>query len=202
MRKLIVNAYMSLDGVIQAPAAPDEDSGGGFELGGWSMTYWDIDLEEKMAELMGGDFDLLLGRRTYEILAAYWPHADEPGAEQLNSARKYVASRTLTEPSWENTTILDEDVTAEVERLKKEDGPAIQVHGSSDLLQTLLATDLVDEFRLMIFPVVLGKGKRIFGDGARPIGLKLVDSTVTSTGVTINIYRRAGDVPIGSVSLD
>jgi dihydrofolate reductase len=202
MRDLVVNTLLSLDGVMQAPGGPEEDPTGGFEYGGWSVTYWDEMMGEKMTRLMSVEFDLLLGRRTYEVFAAHWPHSDEPGAAQLNAARKFVASRTLTGPAWENTTVLGDDVVTEVRRLKESDGPEIQVHGSADVLQTLLGADLVDELRLWVFPLVLGNGKRLFGDGAVPVGLKLVESATSTTGVIIGTYRRAGDVPIGSFALD
>ena len=202
MRKLVVNTFLSLDGIMQAPGGPEEDPTGGFELGGWSVTYWDEVMAEKMTELMGDDFDLLLGRRTYEIFAAYWPNSEESGADELNSAKKFVASRTLTDPTWKNSTVIGDDVEAEVRALKEAEGPEIQVHGSANLLQTLLASDVVDELRLLIFPVILGKGKRLFGDGALPAGLELVDSATSSTGVSINTYRRAGEVPIGSFAMD
>jgi dihydrofolate reductase len=158
---------------------------------------------ERMGELMGKPFDLLLGRKTYEIFAAHWPHApDEPGAEQLNGARKYVASRTLDTVEWENSTLLEGDVPKAVAKLKQEEGPEIQVHGSADLIQTLLEHDLVDEFRLMIFPVVLGTGKRIFGDGAVPAGLTLADSATSSTGVVMATYKPEGEIRYGSFALE
>jgi dihydrofolate reductase len=156
---------------------------------------------DKMTELMRDDFDLLLGRRTYEIFAAYWPHSTDPVANGLNTAEKYVASRTLTNPTWENTTVISDDVEAEVRALKEADGPEIQVHGSANLLQTLLASDVVDELHMLVFPVILGKGKRLFGDRALPTSLELVDSATSTTGVSINSYRRAGDVPTGSFPL-
>lgn len=201
MRELMVNTFLSLDGIMQAPGGPEEDPTGGFELGGWSVTYWDEVLDQKMTELMGDDFDLLLGRRTYEIFAAYWPHSDDPAATGLNSAKKYVASRTLTDPTWENTKVIGDDVEAEVRALKEADGPEIQVHGSANLLQTLLASDVVDELRLLVFPVILGNGKRLFGDRALSTGLELVDTATSTTGVSINTYRRAGEVPTGSFPL-
>jgi dihydrofolate reductase len=157
---------------------------------------------ERMGEFMGKPFDLLLGRKTYEIFAAHWPYTDEPPAEQLNGARKYVASRTLDTVEWQNSTVLEGDVAEAVARIKAEDGPEIQVHGSADLLQTLLAHDLVDELRIMIFPVVRGTGKRLFGDGAVPAGLKLTDSSVSSTGVVTATYRREGDIAYGSFALE
>jgi dihydrofolate reductase len=203
MRPLIVSTFVTLDGVMQAPGGPEEDPAGGFDHGGWSAGYWDEAMGERMGELMGKPFDLLLGRKTYEIFAAHWPHVpDEPGAEQLNGARKYVASRTLDTVEWENSTLLEGDVPEAVAKLKQEEGPEIQVHGSWDLIQTLLEHDLVDEFRLMIFPVVLGTGKRIFGDGAGPAGLTLADSSTSSTGVVMATYKREGDIRYGSFALE
>ena len=203
MRPLVVSTFVTLDGVMQAPGGPEEDPTGSFDHGGWSAGYWDDAMGERMGELMGKPFDLLLGRKTYEIFAAHWPHVpDEPGAEQLNSARKHVASRTLDTLKWENSTLLEGDVPEAVAKLKQEDGPEIQVHGSSDLIQTLLEHDLVDELRLMIFPVVLGTGKRIFGDGAVPAELALADSDTSSTGVVMATYKRAGDIRYGSFALE
>ena len=199
MRKLVVSTFLTLDGVMQAPGGPEEDPTGGFTHGGWSVTHWDDDMASHMGEVMGKPFDLLLGRKTYEIFAAHWPHAgDDPGAAELNSATKHVASRTLDKVEWQNSKLIEGDVPEQVARIKEEDGPELQVHGSADLIQTLLEHDLVDEFNLMIFPVVLGSGKRLFGDGAIPAGLKLVDSKVSSTGVFLARYRREGDVDYGS----
>jgi dihydrofolate reductase len=202
MRKLVVNTFVSLDGVMQAPGGPEEDPSGGFEHGGWTVPYWDDQLGESMGELMGKPFDLVLGRKTYEIFAAYWPHTDEPGAAELNRATKYVASRTLDTLDWENSQLLEGDVGEAVARLKEEDGPELQVHGSSDLIQTLLRHGVIDEFRVMIFPVVLGTGKRLFGEGAPPAGLKLVDSHVSRTGVVMATYEPADEVPTGSFGLE
>ena len=203
MRKLTVNTFSTLDGVMQAPGGPEEDPTGGFEHGGWSAGYWDESMGEWMGEFMGKPFDLLLGRKTYEIFAAHWPHQrDEPGAEQLNSATKYVASRTLDSVEWENSRLLEGDAAEAVARLKEQDGPEIQVHGSSDLIQTLLEHGLVDELRVWIFPVVLGTGKRLFGDGAVPAGLELVDSRTASTGVVFLTYAPAGEIKYGSFARD
>ncbi len=203
MRPLVVNTFVTLDGVMQAPGGPEEDPTGGFDHGGWSAGYWDDAMGERMGEVMGKPFDLLLGRKTYEIFAAHWPHVpDQPGAEQLNGARKYVASRTLDTVEWANSTLLEGDVAEAVARLKQADGPEIQVHGSSDLIQTLLGHDLVDELRLMIFPVLLGSGKRIFGDGTVPAGLTLADSATSSTGVVMARYKREGDIRYGSFALE
>jgi dihydrofolate reductase len=203
MRPLVVNTFVTLDGVMQAPGGPEEDPTGDFTHGGWSAGYWDEAMGARMGDLMGAPFDLLLGRKTYEIFAAHWPHVpDEPGAEQLNSVRKYVASRTLDKVEWNNSTLLEGDVADAVAKIKQEEGPEIQVHGSSDLIQTLLEHDAIDEFRLMIFPVILGTGKRIFGDGAAPTGLELADSAMSSTGVVMATYKRAGDIRYGSFALE
>jgi dihydrofolate reductase len=200
MRKLAVNTFMSLDGVMQAPGGPDEDPTGGFTLGGWGVNYFDDEMMERIAE--SGPYELLLGRGTYEIFAAHWPYDEGPIADQLNGTRKHVASTTLDQVDWNNSTLITGDVAEYVAALKREDGPEIQVHGSPGLIQTLLKHDLVDEFRLWIFPVVVGTGKRFFGDGTIPAGLKLVDSKVTKTGVTVNTYERAGEIEPGLMDFD
>ena len=200
MRKLIVNTFMSLDGVMQSPGGPDEDPTGGFEHGGWGANYFDDEMMARMSE--SAPYELLLGRGTYEIFAAHWPYDEGPIADQLNGTRKYVASRTLDRVDWDNSTLIDGDVADYVRRLKEEDGPEIQVHGSPGLIQTLLEHDLIDELRLWIFPLVLGRGKRLFGDGTVPGALTLVDSAVSKTGVTINVYERAGDIDTGSFEFD
>jgi dihydrofolate reductase len=202
MRKLVINTFASLDGVMQAPGGPEEDPTGGFELGGWSVPFWDDRMGQAMTEFMGKPFDLILGRKTYEIFAAHWPHSDEPGAAELNGATKYVASKTLDRLDWENSTLLEGDVGEAVARLKEEDGPELQVHGSSDLIQTLLRRDLIDEFRVWTFPVVLGSGKRLFGEGVPPRTLKLIDSQVSSTGVVMGTYQPGGEVQPGSFALE
>jgi dihydrofolate reductase len=202
MRKLVVNTFVTLDGVMQAPGGPEEDPTGGFTHGGWSVPGWDDAMMQDMGEFMGKPFDLLLGRKTYEIFAAYWPHSDEPGAAELNNARKFVASRTLDKVEWQNSTLLQGDVPEAVARLKEQDGPEIQVHGSSDLIQTLLQHGLIDEFRVWTFPVVLGTGKRLFGEGTVPAGLELVDSKVSSTGVVMATYRPRGEPQTGSFALE
>ena len=200
MRTLATNTMMSLDGVMQAPGGPDEDPTGGFTLGGWAVNYIDEELMRRVAE--SAPYELLLGRGTYEIFAAHWPYDEGPIADQLNSTRKHVASRTLDRVEWNNSTLIRGDVAEYVARLKEEDGPEIQVHGSPGLIQTLLQHDLIDEFRIWIYPVVIGTGKRAFGDGTMPAALKLVDSTVSGTGVTINVYRRAGDIDSGSFEFE
>jgi dihydrofolate reductase len=200
MRKLAVNTFMSLDGVMQAPGGPEEDPTGGFTYGGWGVNYFDDEMMGRMAE--AGPYELLLGRGTYEIFAAHWPYDEGPIADHLNSTRKHVASTTLEQVEWNNSTLITGDVAEYVARLKNEDGPEIQVHGSAGLIQTLLKHDLIDEFRIWIFPLVIGTGKRLFGDGAIPAGLRLVDSDVSKSGVTINTYERAGDIAAGSFEFD
>jgi dihydrofolate reductase len=201
MRKLVVNTFISLDGVMQAPGGPEEDPSGGFTHGGWSVSYWD---DEMMAQVAEADpYELLLGRGTYEIFAGHWPYVtDDPIADQLNSTRKHVASTKLDQVEWNNSILITGDVAEYVATLKKQDGPEIQVHGSPGLIQTLLKHDLIDEFRMWIFPLVIGTGKRLFGDGTIPAGLNLVDSKVSKTGVTINTYERAGDIKYGSFEFD
>jgi dihydrofolate reductase len=198
MRKLVVNTFVSLDGVMQAPGGPEEDPTGGFEQGGWSVNFWDEQMMASMDEFMGKPFDLVLGRKTYEIFAAYWPHSEASGAAELNRATKYVASRTLEKLDWEPSRLLEDDVPEAVARLKEEDGPELQVHGSSNLIQTLVRHGLVDQFRVFIFPVVLGTGKRLFGEGVPPGALNLVDSQIASTGVIMATYEPAGEIPIGT----
>jgi dihydrofolate reductase len=199
MRKLIVSTFLTLDGVMQAPGGPEEDPEDGFAFGGWSVNYWDDKMGQVMDEAMSQPFDLLLGRKTYEIFAAYWPHAsDEAGAKPLNDATKFVVSRTEPSLDWSESVLIEGDVAQGIIALKKEEGPELQVHGSGNLIQTLLRHELIDEFRLWTFPVVVGRGKRLFSDGTIPAGLKLVDSTVSSTGVIICTYVPAGEVVTGS----
>jgi dihydrofolate reductase len=200
MRILAVNSFVSLDGVMQAPGGPDEDPTAGFTHGGWGVNYFDDEMMSRVAE--SAPYELLLGRGTYEIFAAHWPYDEGPIADQLNSTRKHVASTTLESVEWNNSTLIQGDVAEYVADLKSQDGPEIQVHGSPGLIQTLLEHDLVDEYRLWIFPVVVGTGKRFFGDGTIPVALKLVDSRVTKTGVTVNTYERAGEIDTGSFEFD
>jgi len=203
MRKLIVSTFLTLDGVMQAPGGPGEDDSDGFAHGGWSVNYWDERMGEVMGEAMSTGFDLVLGRKTYDIFAAHWPHAsEEDGAKPLNDAKKYVASRSRPELGWSNSVLIEGDVAQGVAALKQEDGPELQVHGSGDLIQTLLRHDLVDEYRLLIFPLVIGSGKRLFSEGTVPAGLKLLDSTVSTTGVVIGTYEPAGEIVAGSFALE
>jgi dihydrofolate reductase len=199
MRKLTVNTFMSLDGVMQGPGGPHEDPTGGFTLGGWATAYFDDEMMQRMAAT---DYELLLGRGTYEIFAAHWPYDEGPIADHLNGTRKYVASNTLDGVDWSNATLIEGDVAEFVRDLKGRDGPEIQVHGSPGLIQTLLRNDLVDELRTWIFPLTLGGGKRLFGEGTIPGALKLVDSEVSKTGVTINVYERAGEIETGSFEFE
>jgi dihydrofolate reductase len=198
MRELIVNTFLTLDGVMQAPGGPEEDRSGGFEHGGWSFGYWDESMQVAMGELMGKPFDLLLGRGTYEIFAAHWPYSEEPAAEPLNRATKHVASTTLSELDWENSRLIEGEVPDAVGALKEEDGPELQVHGSAGLIQTLLAHDLVDEFRLFTFPLVLGEGRRLFGEGTVAAGLELTRSETSTTGVVMAAYRTGAEIKGGS----
>jgi len=203
MRKLIVSTFLTLDGVMQAPGGPGEDDDGGFAFGGWSVNYWDELMGQAMGEFMSGPFDLVLGRKTYDIFAAYWPDAtEEAGAGPLNDATKYVASRSSPVLEWRKSVLIEGDAAEGVAALKREDGPELQVHGSGNLLQTLMRHGLVDRYRLWVFPLVIGSGKRLFADGAIPSALKLVDGKVSTTGVTIGTYEPAGEIVTGSFASD
>lgn len=194
MRKVIVNEFLSLDGVMQAPGDPDEDRRDGFEHGGWSMPYSDDVFLSVVGEAMAECGGYLFGRRTYEIMAGYWPTApdDDPFAASLNGLPKYVASRTLEEPlEWKNSTLLKGDVADAVAKLKQEPGKDLSVLGSGDFVQTLMEHDLVDEYQFMVDPIVLGSGRRLFRDGSPKTALRLVDSKTTSTGVLIVTYQPA-----------
>jgi len=203
MRKLIVNTFVTLDGVMQAPGGPGEDDSGAFTLGGWSVNYWDDMMGQLMGDAMSAPFDLLLGRKTYDIFSAYWPHAtEEPGAKPLNDATKFVASRSHPTLEWGPSVLIEGDAAEGIAALKKEDGPELQVHGSGNLIQTLLRHNLIDLYRLWVFPLVIGSGKRLLSDGTIPAGLKLVDSNVSTTGVVIGTYVPAGEIVTGSFALD
>ena len=203
MRKLIVSTFLTLDGVMQAPGGPGEDDSGGFAFGGWSMKYWDELMGQVMDEAWSKPFDLLLGRKTYDIFAAYWPHApEEAGGKPLNDATKYVASRSHPTLEWSKSVLIEGDAAEGVAALKRTPGPELQVHGSGNLIQTLMRHNLVDQYRLWVFPLVLGAGKRLFSDGTIPLALKLVDSKVSTTGVAIGTYEPAGEIVTGSAALD
>jgi dihydrofolate reductase len=201
MRKLIVQTFVTLDGVMQAPGGPGEDNSGGFGQEGWSANYWDERMGQVMGEATSRPFAMVLGRRTYDIMAAYWPNApEEAGGKVFNEATKYVASRGRPKLElWSNSVLIEGDAAEGIAALKREDGPELQVHGSANLIQTLLRHNLVDEFRVWIFPAVIGSGKRLFGEGTVPAGLKLVDSKVSTTGVVMATYESAGELVTGSV---
>jgi dihydrofolate reductase len=202
MRRITVSTFTSLDGVMQAPGGPQEDPSGGFEFGGWTFPHFDGELGGgAMGEIFGRPFDLLLGRKTYDIFAGHWPHVTDPNnpiAGSFNRVAKYVASRSNPQLTWHNSRLLGADVVAALDKLKTEDGPDLLVQGSSDFLQTLWQNGLVDEFTVLTFPVVLGTGKRLFGAGATPAGLKLVEAKPYPTGVIVAKYRPDGAVKTGS----
>jgi dihydrofolate reductase len=204
MRNLIVQSFVTLDGVMQAPGGPGEDDDGGFAFGGWSVAYWDEQMGQVMNEATSRPFAMVLGRRTFDIMAAYWPTApEEEGGKVFNDATKYVASRSRPNlEAWGNSVHIEGDAADGLAALKREDGPELQVHGSANLIQTVLRHNLVDQYRLWVFPVVLGSGKRLFADGTVPSGLKLVDSQVSSTGVVLATYEPAGEIPIGTFGAD
>jgi dihydrofolate reductase len=197
MRKIIVLSFITLDGVMQAPGGPQEDTDGGFKYGGWVVPHFDEQGGQIMHEQMTKPLDLLLGRRTYEIFASYWPtHESEwPG---INSVTKYVVSSTSTNSLWDNTVFIKDNVVEAIRRLKQQGGPDLQVHGSGNLIQTLLAHDLVDEFWLKIFPVTLGTGKRLFDKGTIPASYTLTESKSSPSGVIFATFKRAGEVETGS----
>jgi len=204
MRRIIVATFASLDGVMQAPGGPKEDPTGGFTFGGWTAPFFDPALGGAMGEIFGRPFDLLLGRKTYDIFAAHWPYVSDPNdpiAGLFNQVTKYVASRSRPKLAWQNSRLLDADTVAALQALKREDGPDLLVQGSSELLQTLWKHALVDEFSVLIFPVVLGKGKRLFGDGAAPSGLKLVKAQTYPSGVIVANYAPDGAVKTGNFQL-
>jgi dihydrofolate reductase len=200
MRKVNVLTFVTLDGVMQSPGGPSEDTRDGFQHGGWLVGYFDEAVGQQMAKQMGHEFDLLLGRRTYDIFASHWPHQTDPVADRINNATKYVASHRPLSTNWDNTAVrLDGDVVESVRRLKAESGREIQVHGSSTLIQTLLANDLVDELWLKTFPVTIGSGRRLFAEGTCHAGFELIESNTSPSGVVIASYKRAGAVKSGAL---
>ena len=204
MRKLVVGTFLTLDGVMQAPGGPDEDRDGGFQHGGWLVPYFDEKFVEIMTEWTKRAGAFLLGRKTYEIFAGSWPKSTDPADETataLNTRPKFVASRTLDTLAWNNSHLLKGDVAEEVAKLKAQDGGEIQVHGSSNLLQTLLKHNLIDTLRIWQFPVVVGSGKRLFGEGTIPGSFRLVDTRQTATGAVLNVYERAGGLKYGEVEV-
>ena len=189
--------FITLDGVMQAPGGPGEDDSGNFKYGGWTVPYFDDSLGKVMTEQMTRPFDLLLGRKTFEVFAAYWPHHEDEGAG-INKATKYVASNTLATHKWSKSVFLSGDVVKEIKKLKQQDGPELQVHGSSNLIQTLMEHDLVDEFWLKIFPITLGVGKRLFDIGTIQESYALVESRSPPSGVIVSNFRREGEVKTGT----
>ncbi len=200
MRRLIASTFVSLDGIMQAPGGPEEDPTGGFTLGGWLFDYWDDAIDLSAAGFDGKGRDLVLGRRTYEIFEAYWPYQadDNPIARTLNAAKKYVASRTLRTLHWNNSTLLHGEVVSAIIALKAQPGLDLQIIGSGNLIQTLQAASLIDEYHVWTFPVVLGRGKRLFGEAAKPTALRLVRSQVSTSGVVMSTYLPIGDIRPGS----
>lgn len=203
MRKIVAGAFVSLDGIMQAPGGPEEDSTGGFRHGGWTVPYWDEPMGHFMDECFSRPFDLLLGRKTYDIFAAHWPFVGEadPIGKVFNEVTKYVATSSTSPLTWNNSVALTGDVPGEVGRVKQGDGPDLLTQGSSVLLQSLLAHDLIDEFRLLTFPVLLGRGKRLFDQGTVDGALTLTESRVSTTGVTMSVYMRSGRVTTGTFAL-
>ncbi len=195
MRQIIAITQVSVDGVMQGPGGPEEDPRNGFTHGGWAMPFGDDTLHQAIDETISGEFDMLLGRRTYEIFARYWPNQRNRIAKAFNKATKYVVTRSVDQLDWETSHRVGGDVVDEIRRLKASNGPELHIWGSSELLQTLIGADLVDEYRMWVAPVVLGKGKRLFEDGVPPRGLSLVATRSTPKGVLLNTYRPAGPLP-------
>ena len=200
MRQIITTTFVTLDGVIQAPGGPEEDRAGGFAQGGWSVNYWDEMMGSTMTKIMELPFELLLGKRTYQMFAAYWPYTKEDPsvAKPFNSTMKYVVSHTPMELSWQNSSLITGDVLAEIKKLKEDDAPDLWVHGSGNLIQTLLAHDLIDQMLVWVFPVTVGSGKRLFAEGTQAAGFKLADSKMSTTGVIIATYDSPGPLKTGS----
>lgn len=202
MRKIITTTFITLDGVMQAPGGPEEDMTDDFANGGWLANYWDDGIMGRtMDDFMNLPFELLLGRKTYDIFASYWPHikTDSTVARPFNSTRKYVVSHKPFEPSWTNSRCITGDVVAEIKKLKEEDAPDLWVHGSGNLIQTLLQNHLIDRMYLWTFPVTVGKGKRLFAEGTQAEGFKLIESKFSATGVIIATYEPEGVLKTGLV---
>lgn len=191
MRDLAILTFVTLDGVMQAPSMPDEDRSRSFDLGGWAAPFWEGVMEQVQLEAMSMPYDMLFGRKTYDLFAGHWPDADDdPIADMMTAARKYVVTSSTSGLTWNNSQAVSGDLTREIAKLKREDGPLLQVHGSWQLIQFLLAEDLIDEFRIWTFPVVLGSGKRLFEGGARPLKLKLQKSEALADGTVMSLFKR------------
>lgn len=199
MRKIIITTFITLDGVLQSPGSPEEDTSNAFKWGGWTAPHGDEKTKEEITKIMSGPFDLLLGRRTYDIFAGYWPSMDDsPTGAKFNSIQKYVVSTQPLELSWKNSNLITGDVVAALQKLKAQDGPDLLVHGSSELVQTLLANDLADRLHLWTYPVTIGSGKRLFKEGTQPGNWKLQHSTISTTGVVMATYEPAGELQTGT----
>ena len=199
MRKIIVSTFLSMDGVLQAPGGPHEDPTNQFKWGGWSFHYWDEIMNNTMGKIMSGPFDLLLGRRTYEIFATHWPYQEnDPVAETFGRIQKYIVATTPVDLSWQNSTLITGDIVSGLKKLKEQEGPDLLVNGSGRLIQSLLANQLVDELHTWIFPVTLGSGKKLFEEGTQPLQWELTDTTVSTTGVIIASYVPDGTIKLGS----
>ncbi len=202
MRQIRAATFVSMDGVMQAPGGPEEDPTGGFQFGGWNFPYWDEKLGALMDRAMGEDYDLLLGRRTYEIFAAFWPHMDDAIGAKFNAINKYVTAGSETPLGWAHSHRLVGDLAEAVQALKATKGRDLLIQGSSEVIHTLLAHDLIDQLTILTFPVILGRGKRLFDEGSRPHAWTLESSDTSTTGVIVATYRRAGEVPTGSFAAD
>ncbi|TLV02755.1 dihydrofolate reductase family protein [Dyadobacter luticola] len=200
MRRIIMNEHLTLDGVIQGPGGPDEDTSGGFELGGWSAPFGDEVTGKTVMATLEQPFDLLLGRVTYKIWEPFWPFQSGPIADKFNSIKKYVATQTLTETSWGNTILLNGDTLEQIKELKATDGPDLQIWGSGNFVQTLLQNGLIDQMNIWLYPVVLGKGKRLFEGAAVPGNFKLTKNVVSDKGVIVSTYEADGKVKLGRIA--
>jgi dihydrofolate reductase len=201
-RKIITTTFVTLEGVMQAPGGPQEDTSGGFTQGGWSANYWDELMGNIMTSFMELPFELLLGKRTYDIFAAFWPNTDQDQsvAKPFNATKKYVVSHSPAELAWHNSILVTGNVEEEIKKLKAMDAPDLWVHGSGNLIQTLFKNNLIDRMHIWMFPVTVGGGKRLFAEGTLPIGFKLVESQSSTTGVIIATYEAAGTLQTGSLA--
>ena len=201
MRKISVNTFVTLDGVMQAPGGPEEDVSGGFKYGGWTMYYIDKSADKIMEDFMAEPFELLLGRKTYEIFAEYWPKIKNGAiADKFNKTKKYVVSTTLNKAEWSHSILIKNNAAEEIQKLKQQDGPELQVYGSGNLLQTLIKNSLVNRFQVCIFPVLVGKGKKLFEEGLNASAFKLTNMKSTDSGVIVAAYEPAGEIKIGSLA--